>query len=73
MRTYYYLCPAYADAGQPEKANDCVDKAIRLSPHDPSLDGLLLTRAGALEMLGREAEALDWVRRRSSSKVSAQS
>ncbi len=63
VHTYFYLCPAYTDAGQPEKAIDCVDKAIRLSPHDPSLYGLLMTKAGALEALGREAEALDWVRR----------
>ena len=63
VQTYYYLCPAYTDAEQPEKAIDCVDKAIRLSPHDPSLYGLLMTKAGALETLGREAEALDWVRR----------
>ena len=63
MQTYFYLCSTYTDAGQPEKAIDCVDKAIRLSPHDPSLYGLLMTKAGALEVLGREAEALDWVRR----------
>ena len=63
VHTYFWLCPAYTDAGQPEKAIDCVDKAIRLSPHDPSLYGLLMTKAGALETLGRDAEALDWVRR----------
>jgi adenylate cyclase len=63
VHTYFYLCSAYIDAGQPEKAIDCVDKAIRLSPHDPSLYGLLMTKAGALEALGREAEALEWVRR----------
>jgi adenylate cyclase len=63
VQTYFYLCSAYTDAGQPEKAIDCVDKAIPLSPHDPSLYGLLMTKAGALEALGREAEALDWVRR----------
>jgi tetratricopeptide (TPR) repeat protein len=63
VRTYYYLCTAYIDAGQPEKAVDCVDKAVRLSPHDPSLYGLLMTKAGALEVLGRQEEALDWVRR----------
>ena len=63
VQTYFYLCPAYTEARQPEKAIDCVDKAIRLSPHDPSLYGLLMTRAGALETLGREEEALDWVRR----------
>ncbi len=63
VQTYYYLCPAYTAAGQAEKAIDCVDKAVRLSPHDPSLFGLLMTRAGALATLGRDAEALDWVRR----------
>src|SRR5208283_5126674 len=63
VETYYYLCPAYTDVGQPERAIECVDKAIRLNPHDPSLYGLLTTRAGALEALGRNAEALDWMRR----------
>jgi tetratricopeptide (TPR) repeat protein len=63
VQTYYWLCPAYTDAKQPEKAIDCVDKAVRLSPHDPALWGLLMTKAGALETLGRDAEALDWVRR----------
>ncbi len=63
VETYYSLCPAYIDAKQAEKAIDCVDKAVRLSPHDPSLYGLLMTKAGALETLGRDAEALDWVRR----------
>jgi adenylate cyclase len=62
-QTYFYLCPAYTDARQPEKAIDCVDKAIRLSPHDPALYGLLMTKPGALEALGRDGEALDWVRR----------
>jgi class 3 adenylate cyclase/TolB-like protein/Flp pilus assembly protein TadD len=60
---YFSLCPAYLDAGQLEKAIDCVDKAIRLSPHDPSLYGLFLTKAAALDVLGRDSEALDWVRR----------
>src|SRR5262249_26535419 len=59
--TYYWLCPAYTDAKQPDRAIDCVDKAIRLSPHDPALYGLLMTKAGTLETLGRDEEALDWV------------
>ena len=63
VQTYYWLCPSYTDAKQSEKAIDCVDKAIRLSPHDPALYGLLMTKAGALETLGRDAEALDWWRR----------
>jgi len=60
---YFSLCPSYLEADLPEKAIDCVDKAIRLSPRDPSLYGPYLTKAGALDVLGRESEALDWVRR----------
>jgi adenylate cyclase len=61
--SYFSLCPAYLEARQPEKAIDCVDKAVRLSPHDPALWGLFLTKAAALDVLGRDSEALDWVRR----------
>jgi len=61
--SYFHLCPSYLEAGQPEKAIDCVDKASRLSPRDPSLWGLFLTKASALDVLGRDSEALDWVRR----------
>jgi class 3 adenylate cyclase/TolB-like protein/predicted Zn-dependent protease len=60
---YFSLCPAYLEARQPEKAVDCVDKAIRLSPLDPSLYGLFLTKGAALDVLQRDSEALDWVRR----------
>jgi Flp pilus assembly protein TadD len=60
---YFSLCPAYLEAGQPENAIDCVDKAVRLSPHDPDLYGLFLTKAAALDVAGRDSEALDWVRR----------
>ena len=34
-----------------------------MSPRDPSLYGPYLTKAGALDVLGRESEALDWARR----------
>jgi adenylate cyclase len=60
---YFSLCPSYLQAGQPEKAIDCVDKAIRLSPHDPDLYGLFLTKAAALDVLKQDSEALDWARR----------
>ena len=60
---YFSLCPSYLEADQPEKAIDCVDRAIRLSPRDMALSGLLLTKATALDVLGRDSEALDWVRR----------
>ena len=59
---YFSLCPSYLAADLPEKAVDCVDKAIRLSPHDPDLYGLFLTKAAALDVLVKESEALDWVR-----------
>ena len=60
---YFSLCPSYLDAGQPEKALDCDNKALRLSPHDPSVWGLFLIKAAALDALGQDSEALDWVRR----------
>jgi hypothetical protein len=34
-----------------------------LSPNDPDLYGLFLTKAAALDVVGRDSEALDWVRR----------
>jgi hypothetical protein len=39
-----------------------VDKAIGLSLPDPFLSELFLTKATALDILGRESEALDWMR-----------
>jgi len=60
---YFPLCQSYLEAERPEKAIDCVDEAIRLSRPDPSLSGLFLTKATALDVLGRDSEALDSVRR----------
>ena len=60
---YFPLCQSYLEAERPEKAIDCVDEAIRLSLPDPSLSGLFLTKATALDVLGRDSEALDSVRR----------
>ncbi|MBV8241535.1 MAG: tetratricopeptide repeat protein, partial [Hyphomicrobiales bacterium] len=59
----FSLCQFDLEADQPEKAIDCVDKAIGLSLPDPSLSELFLTKATALDVLGRDSEALDWVRR----------
>ena len=54
---YAYLGTIYINAGQAEKAVAVFDKAIRLSPHDPSLAKMLRWKADALEFLGRDAEA----------------
>jgi len=54
---YAYLGTIYINAGQAEKAVAVFDKAIRLSPHDPSLAKMLRWKADALEILGRAAEA----------------
>jgi tetratricopeptide (TPR) repeat protein len=57
IEAYAYLGTIYINAGQAEKAVAVFDKAIRLSPHDPSLAKMLRWKADALEILGRAAEA----------------
>ena len=54
---YDNLDSIYFLTGQEEKAIAVLDKAMRLSPRDPGLPRLLLFKAGALEVLGRDAEA----------------
>jgi tetratricopeptide (TPR) repeat protein len=49
--------------GQPEAAIPCVEKAIRISPHEPNL-GVLLAVLGACHLLlGGEDQAIDLLRR----------
>jgi TolB-like protein len=54
---YATLATIYINAGQAEKAVAVFDKAIRLSPHDPSLAKMLRWKGDALELLGRDEEA----------------
>ena len=74
VQTYFYLCSAYTDAGQPEKAIDCVDKAIPLSPQaldwvrrslalSPANPIALRHGIALLEILGRDDEAREAYRR----------
>ena len=60
---YIYLCSALVNNAQPEKAIACLDKEMRLSPRDPFMYLFLYQKAGDLQVLGREAEALDWTKR----------
>ena len=54
---YSFLGDIYFLTGQEENAVSVLDKALRLSPRDPGLARLLLFKAFALLVLGRDAEA----------------
>jgi adenylate cyclase len=54
---YILLGVVYNNTGQAEKAVALLDKAMRLSPHDPGLAWMLQYKADALQILGRDAEA----------------
>ncbi|MDH3770716.1 MAG: tetratricopeptide repeat protein, partial [Nitrospirota bacterium] len=49
-------------AGRPEEALPHLDKALRLSPHDPFIMGIMGIRSVALMFMGRLEEALQWAR-----------
>ena len=49
IEAYAYLGTIYINAGQADKAVAVLDKAIRLSPHDPVLAKMLRWKADALE------------------------
>jgi adenylate cyclase len=54
---YFNLGDIYYLTGQEDKAVAVLEKAMRLSPRDPALARMLLYKAEALEVLGRDAEA----------------
>src|SRR5262249_176768 len=54
-----------------EKALDFIDKAIRLSPHDPSLNDLYTCKALAYNELGQYDQAIEWGRRSIASNPSS--
>ena len=54
---YLILGDIYFETGQEEKAVAVLDKAMRFSPRDPSLARMLMFKALALVVLGRDAEA----------------
>jgi adenylate cyclase len=58
MGAYLTICYSEDMVGNPAKAVECADKAMRLSPHDPFLVFFLGSKGLGLLLLGRDAEAL---------------
>jgi tetratricopeptide (TPR) repeat protein len=63
IRACVLLCDAFNFEGQPEKTNECVDKALRLSPRDPVRNVFYFEKGYANFMLHRDNEAIQWLRR----------
>ena len=61
------LGDTYFALGQYEKAIDFIDKAIRLSPRDPSLFFWYTNKGVAYFALQQDDQAIEWARRRSRS------
>jgi adenylate cyclase len=61
-QAHFGLGWALAHSHRPEEAIVEIDKAYRLSPRDPLLFGIAASRAIALMMLERYAEAVQWAR-----------
>jgi adenylate cyclase len=60
---YFPLCSANWALARPKKTIEHADKAIRLSPRDPTLDRLYFFKGLAYSMLNESAEAIDMYRR----------
>ena len=63
VNAYSALCLASSFLGQPQKAIEYADKAIRLSPRDPILYVFYLEKGFALSLLHQDDQAIDWLRR----------
>jgi tetratricopeptide (TPR) repeat protein len=61
-QAHFGLGWALAYSHRPEEALSEIDKAYRLSPRDPFLIGIAASRAIALMILERYAEAVQWAR-----------
>jgi adenylate cyclase len=60
---YVALCAANNFRGRPDRALELADKAIRLSPRDPSLRVLYHMKGWALFMKQQDDQAIEWLRR----------
>jgi adenylate cyclase len=60
---YYNLCAANNFLGRPDRALELADKAIRLSPRDPSLRTLYHMKGWAFFMKQQDDQAVEWLRR----------
>jgi TolB-like protein/class 3 adenylate cyclase/Flp pilus assembly protein TadD len=61
--SYQGMCIANLLMGRPEKTLEYVNRAIRLSPRDPSLWSLYFPKGIAYSMLQNGAQAIEWYRR----------
>src|SRR5262249_35946034 len=62
VNAYGDLCLASSYLGQPQKALEYADKAIRLSPRDPFLYVFHLQKGFALFLLHQDNQAIEWLR-----------
>ncbi len=60
---YYNLCAANNFLGRPDRALELADKAIRLSPRDPTLRVLYHMKGWAFFMKQQDDQAVEWLRR----------
>jgi adenylate cyclase len=60
---YLVLGNAYNFLARPDRSLEMVDKAIRLSPRDPTLWGLYETKGEAFFIMQQDDRAIEWVRR----------
>ena len=60
---YYNLCAANNFLGRPDRALELADKAIRLSPRDPTLRALYHMKGWAFFMKQQDDQAVEWLRR----------
>ena len=63
VNAYSALGLASSFLGQPQKAVEYADKAMRLSPRDPILYVFYLEKGFALSLLHQDDQAIDWLRR----------
>ncbi|HXR35540.1 MAG TPA: tetratricopeptide repeat protein [Candidatus Binataceae bacterium] len=63
VSAYSPLSVASSFLGRPQEAVEYADKAIRLSPRDPSLYAFYLDKGFALCLLGQDDQAINWLRR----------
>jgi tetratricopeptide (TPR) repeat protein len=61
--SFWVLCAAHRHLGRPERTIEYADTAIRLSPRDPLLFAFYLQKGLAYFALGKNADAIDWLRR----------
>ena len=63
IEAYVALCAANNFLGRPDRALELADKAIRLSPRDPSLRFVYHMKGWALFMKQQDDQAIEWLRR----------